>query len=35
LRIGDIHGNLSARDDLLGKVAPDAGSGDTVVFGLR
>lgn len=30
--IGDIHGNLRALDDLLGRVAAEIGSSDTVVF---
>ena len=32
IAIGDIHGNLRALDDLLSKVTPEAGSGDTMVF---
>ncbi|MGH9658564.1 MAG: metallophosphoesterase [Bryobacteraceae bacterium] len=32
LGIGDIHGNIHALDDLLSRVAPEIGSGDTVVF---
>jgi serine/threonine protein phosphatase 1 len=32
IAVGDIHGNLQALDDLLGKITPEIGSGDTVVF---
>ncbi len=30
--IGDIHGNLSALDDLLGQIRGEVGADDTVVF---
>ena len=32
LAIGDIHGNLAALDELLGRIRGEAGRGDTVVF---
>ena len=32
IAIGDIHGNLRALDDLLGKISQEIDSGDTVVF---
>ena len=32
IAVGDIHGNLAALNDLLHKVTPEVGSGDTVVF---
>lgn len=32
IAIGDIHGNLGALTDLLGRLGPEVGSGDTVVF---
>jgi serine/threonine protein phosphatase 1 len=30
--IGDVHGNRAALDDLLGRLRPELGKGDTVVF---
>lgn len=32
IAIGDIHGNLRALDDLLGKVRQEIDTGDTVEF---
>jgi serine/threonine protein phosphatase 1 len=32
IAIGDIHGNLAALEDLLGQLAPDLTTGDTLVF---
>jgi serine/threonine protein phosphatase 1 len=32
IAVGDIHGNLRALDDLLNQVAPEVGSGETIVF---
>jgi len=32
IAVGDIHGNLSALDDLLDQVGSEIGSGDTIVF---